>query len=110
MGGGPQGLIVRNATIAEFAAMLQANILELPVVDQTGLGAARWDFTLKWTPDPGQRQLGAPDGNAPPAAADPDAPPDLFAAFLQQLGLKLESTKAPVDVLVIDHVEKPSAN
>jgi uncharacterized protein (TIGR03435 family) len=39
-----------------------------------------------------------------------DAPPGLFTAFQQQLGLKLESTKAPVDVLVIDHVEKPSEN
>ena len=40
----------------------------------------------------------------------PDAPPDLFTAFQQQLGLKLEATKAPVDVVVIDRIEKPSAN
>ena len=45
--------------------------------------------------------------SGPPAD---DAPPDLFTAFQQQLGLKLESTKAPVDVLVVDRVEKPSAN
>jgi len=56
---------------------------------------------LKWTPD----------GPQPPTAADVlDAPPDIFTAFQQQLGLKLESTKAPVDVLVIDKVEKPSEN
>ena len=46
----------------------------------------------------------------PPRADNADAPPDLFTAFQQQLGLKLESTKAPVDVLVIDRVEKPSEN
>jgi uncharacterized protein (TIGR03435 family) len=98
-GGGPRGLTVRNATIAEFGHMMQANILDRPVVDQTGFGTTRYDFSLKWTPDGPQAQ----------PAAD-DAPPDLFAAFQQQLGLRLESTKAPVDVLVVDKVEKPSAN
>ena len=97
-GRGPQGLNVRNTTMAEFASMLQANILEQPVVDQTGLGTARYDFMLKFTPDATQSQLGGPPPpNAPPApaAGDLDAPPDLFTAFQQQLGLKLESTKAP---------------
>ena len=81
-------------------------------MDQTGLGATRYDFTLKWTPDPSQSQIGGPaPPNAPPAAADPaDAPPDIFTAFQQQLGLKLENTKAPVDVMVIDRLEKPSEN
>src|SRR2546422_9937368 len=73
-----------------------------------GFGSTRYDFILKWTPDPSQSQFG-PSPNVP-AAPDADAPPDLFTAFQQQLGLKLESTKAPVDVLVIDRVEKPSAN
>jgi uncharacterized protein (TIGR03435 family) len=108
-GRGPQGVNVRNATMAEFASVLQANTLvnlDQPVVDQTGLGSVRYDFTLKFTPDASQI-VGPP----PPAAADnADAPPDLFTAFQQQLGLKLESTKAPVDVMVIDTVEKPSAN
>lgn len=50
-------------------------------------------------------------GGPPPAATDnPDAPPDIFAAFEQQLGLKLSSTRAQAEVLVIDKVEKPSAN
>jgi uncharacterized protein (TIGR03435 family) len=109
-GGGPRGMNVRNSTIAEFAGVLQANVLEKPVVDQTGLGKARWDFVIKWTPDAAQRPAGTPEGNTPPVADNPDAPPDLFAACQQQLGLKLESTKASVDVLVIDKVEKPSAN
>jgi uncharacterized protein (TIGR03435 family) len=111
-GGGPRGFNVRSATMSEFASVLQAGILEQPVVDQTGLGSAKYDFILKWTPDASQSQLGGPGPNAPPApAADAlDAPPDIFTAFQQQLGLKLESTKAPVDVLVIDKVEKPSEN
>jgi uncharacterized protein (TIGR03435 family) len=108
-GMGSQGLTVRNSTIAEFAGVLQANILEQPVVDQTGFGSTRYDFVLRWTLDPSQGQVGGPPPNAAPTP-DADAPPDLFTAVQQQLGLKLESTKAPVEVLVIDRVEKPSAN
>jgi uncharacterized protein (TIGR03435 family) len=58
---------------------------------------------MKWTPD-------SPSGRAEPAPNSADAPPDLFTAFQEQLGLKMEATKAPVDVLIIDRVEKPSAN
>jgi len=94
--------------MGEFANLLQTAVLDKPVLDQTGL-KEKYDFILKWTPDPGQlRGLGGP----PPAAANDnlDAPPDLFTAVQQQLGLKLESTKAPADVLVIDRIERPSAN
>jgi uncharacterized protein (TIGR03435 family) len=111
--GGPplRGFNVRNATIAEFANVMQAQFMDQPVVDQTGLGTQRYNFVLKWTPDPSQRSFGgAPEPNAPPPAPDADAPPDLFAAFQQQLGLRMQTTKAPVNVLVIDKVEKPSAN
>jgi uncharacterized protein (TIGR03435 family) len=110
----PGRLIVRNATMAQLANVMQANLIEQPVVDQTGLGETRYDFTLQYTPDASQRaQLAAlGPGAAPPQPANEaaDAPPDLFAAFEQQLGLKLESTKAPVDVLVIDKAEKPNEN
>jgi uncharacterized protein (TIGR03435 family) len=110
-GGGPRGLGVGNSTMEEFASFLQGRLLERPVVDQTGLGATRYHFILKWTPDGPQSGGGAAGpGGAPAAATDVDAPPDLFTAFQQQLGLKLESTRAPVDVLVVDRVEKPSAN
>jgi len=101
-------LNVTNATMAEFANLLQTAVLDKPVLDQTGL-KEKYDFILKFTPDPGQlRGLGGP----PTAAANDnlDAPPDLFTAVQQQLGLKLESAKAPADVLVIDHIEKPSEN
>ena len=110
-GGGRGTFIVRNSSIAEFGHILQANILEQPVVDQTGLGATRYDFTLKWTPDPSQSQIGGPaPPNAPPPADNADTPPDIFTAFQQQLGLKLENTKAPVDVMVVDRLEKHSDN
>jgi uncharacterized protein (TIGR03435 family) len=99
-------LTFRNSPMSQVTAVLQ-NFLDKPVVDQSGL-AEKYDFTLTFTLDPAQavRLGGAPL----PAADNPDAAPDVFAAFEQQLGLKLESTKAPVDVMVIDKVEKPSEN
>jgi uncharacterized protein (TIGR03435 family) len=95
----------RNSPMSQVAALLQ-NSLDKPVVDQSGL-SERYDFTVTFTPDPSQAAL---LGGPSPAANNPDAAPDLFTAFQQQLGLKLESTKAPVDVMVIDKVEKPSEN
>ena len=111
-GGPPRtGFNVRNATIKEFADVMQAQFMDQPVVDQSGLGSQRYNFVLKWTPDPSQRALGgAVDPNQPAPASDAEAPPDLFTAIQQQLGLRLQITKAPVDVLVIDKVEKPSDN
>jgi uncharacterized protein (TIGR03435 family) len=106
-GGGPRGMRVINSTIAEFISFVLNESLERPVVDQTGLGSARYNFVLKWTPD--ASQAGGMAAGAPPAD-NADAPPDIFTAMQQQLGLKLESTKALVDVMVIDHVEKPSPN
>jgi uncharacterized protein (TIGR03435 family) len=81
--------------------------MDKPVVDQTGL-TERYDFTLNWTPDPGQ--FPGRGGNPPPATDDANAPPGLYTAITEQLGLKLESSKANVDVMVIDQVEKPSPN
>ena len=100
-------LTIRNGTMTDLAGLLQAQVLERPVVDQTGL-TSKYDFTIRWTPDPSQ--FGGRAANAPPPPENTEAPPDLFTAFQQQLGLKLESTKAPVDVLVLDKVEKPSEN
>ena len=92
--------------MSQFTAVLQ-NSMDRPVVDQTGL-SERYDFTLNFTPDPAQAAfLGGPPS---PAGDNLDAAPGLFTAFQQQLGLKLESTKAPVEVMVIDKVERPSEN
>jgi uncharacterized protein (TIGR03435 family) len=95
-----------NTNMADFAGVMQMAVLDKPVLDQTGL-SGKWDFTLTWTPDASQF-IGLGGGTAP--APDPDAPPDLFTAIQQQLGLKLESTKAPAEVFVIDRVAKPSDN
>jgi uncharacterized protein (TIGR03435 family) len=100
-------LSVRNATMVDFSQLMQSAVLDRPVVDQTDL-PGRWDFQLKWTPDDSQfHGMGA---NVPPPTDAADAPPDLFTAIQAQIGLKLEPTKAAADVLVIDHVEKPSDN
>jgi uncharacterized protein (TIGR03435 family) len=104
----PGRAIIRNATIADFAGFMQSIVLDRPVLDQTKLDT-RYDFTLDWTPDETQ----FPDRTGPvppPPATDAEIFPDLFTAMQQQLGLKMESTKAPVDVIVIDKVEKPSDN
>ena len=99
-------LTFRNSPMSQVTAILQ-NFLDKPVVDQSGL-SERYDLTVTFTLDPAQAaRLGGP---SIPAADNPDAAPDVFTAFQQQLGLKLESTKAPIDVMVIDKVEKPSEN
>ncbi|MGB6472753.1 MAG: M56 and DUF3738 domain-containing protein [Candidatus Sulfotelmatobacter sp.] len=77
------------------------------VLDKTGL-TGKYDFTLKWVPDESQGPPGPPRmDNAPP----PDSSgPSLFTAIQEQLGLKLEAQKGPVEILVIDHAAKPSEN
>jgi bla regulator protein blaR1 len=71
-----------------------------PVVDQTGLQGA-FDFTLRWTPE----QSGASAANEVGADA-----PSFFTAIREQLGLQLVASKASVEVIIIDHIEQPSAN
>jgi uncharacterized protein (TIGR03435 family) len=100
-------LNVMNATMGDFTGLMQSAVLDRPVVDQTGL-QGRWNFLLKWTPD--ESQFSGMGVKVPPPTDAPDAPPPLFTAIQEQIGLKLESGKAPVPVLVLDHVEKPSEN
>jgi uncharacterized protein (TIGR03435 family) len=101
-------MMARNATIGDMANLLQSMVLDRPVIDQTGL-SDRFDLTLNWAPDETQFRVRGDQPPFPPPA-DADTRPDLFKAIQEQLGLKLESTKAPTDVLVIDRVEKPEAN
>jgi len=100
-------LTVQNATMEDFAGLMQTAVLDKPVVDQTAL-AGKWNFPLKWTPD--ESQFGGMGIKVPPPSDAPDAPPPLFTAIQEQIGLKLEAGKAQVKVLVIDKAEKPSAN
>ncbi len=104
-------LYVRNMTMKDFATWMQSGVMDRPVVDQTGL-TARFDFHLKWTPDESQfEQFRGTNGPIqPPAGDNPNAPPSLYTAVQEQLGLKFSATKAMDDVIVIDHVEKPSEN
>lgn len=106
-GGRPGNIFVANSTMPEFAGFLQARIVDRPVVDQTGL-EGRYDLKATWQPDVNQ----APVAGQPPAPAPPadENLPDMFGAFTQQLGLKLEAAKLPVDVMVIDKATKPSEN
>jgi uncharacterized protein (TIGR03435 family) len=101
----PQGVSLpgRNATMAELASVMQRSALDRPVVDKTGLDG-RYDFDLEWAPDESQFQ-GALARQSPESTK-----PGLFAALQEQLGLKLEAARGPIETLVIDHVERPTEN
>jgi uncharacterized protein (TIGR03435 family) len=97
---------VRNGTIHDFTGFLQTLVLDRPVVDRTEL-KGKYDFSLTFLPDETQF-----NGHSPvPKPADGVEPaPALTDAMLAQLGLKLSTEKTAVDVIAIDHVEKPSPN
>ncbi len=86
---------VHKGSIDRLAFMLSDDLAGRAVIDKTGL-AGKYDIDLKWTPDDQQ--------------GTPDAGPTLFTALEEQLGLKLVPAKGPVDVFMIDHVERPSEN
>lgn len=92
MNSGSKGatLVAVSTTMARLAASLSSQLQRI-VLDRTGL-AGGFDIDLRWTPE---------------TAADTSGP-SLFTAVQEQLGLKLESTRGPVDLLVIDHVEPPT--
>jgi len=114
-----------NGTMADLTGFLQIIVLDRPVVDRTEL-KDKFDLVVKFTPDetqfhghppklpgPAAAASGSSSGSSGSTAPAPDTTesfPDLFQAFQQQLGLKLDAEKTAVDVIAIDHVEKPSAN
>ena len=99
-------LTVRNYSVADIAKSMQEAFLDRPVVDQTGL-KGHYDFDLKWTPDDSQSYC---PPNPARSRDDPNASPDLYTAIQEQLGLRIVPTKAPVSVMVIDHIDTPSEN
>jgi uncharacterized protein (TIGR03435 family) len=101
------GLNVRNATMDEFAGFLQSAVLDRPVVNKTGIDG-RYDMTMSFTPD--LTQFNGRPPKIPELADGVDPAPDLFLGLQQQIGLKISSEKTAVDVIAIDHAEKPSAN
>jgi uncharacterized protein (TIGR03435 family) len=84
-----------TATGASMPPLLHVLQMQLgrPVVDRTGL-TGNYDFTLNWTP----------------STADAESGPSIFTALQEQLGLKLQPVKAPIPILVVDHIERPSEN
>jgi uncharacterized protein (TIGR03435 family) len=89
--------MLRGAMDMPALAKSLSAILGRNVIDQTGLSGS-YKFSLRWTPDDQS------------ANATGTSPPSIVTAIQEQLGLKLESTRGPVEILVIDHAEKPSAN
>jgi uncharacterized protein (TIGR03435 family) len=102
----------RKISMAQLTSAL-SNMLGRSVIDKTGYNGI-FDVHLEFTPEGiaplGGGGFGSPGGPAADAGG-PDSPgPSIFTAIQQQLGLRLESAKGPVEILVIDHAEKPDAN
>jgi uncharacterized protein (TIGR03435 family) len=102
-------LTAQAVPIAQLAKILM-QMLDRPVLDKTELKGV-YDFKLQFAPDDRLQSTSplAPNARLPEPPADSNAP-SLFDALQEQLGLKLESGKGPVEVIVIDHVERPSGN
>jgi uncharacterized protein (TIGR03435 family) len=89
------GKVTANDAKLSMLVTVLSRTLGRTIIDKTGL-TGNYDFTLEYAPEEG--------------ASPSDSAPSIFTALQEQLGLKLESTKGPVDVIVIDHIEKPTEN
>ena len=111
--GGLGGPLTGQGINIENLVRVLSQQLGRTILDETGL-TGKYDFTLKWTPDDRAGPISA--ANQGGGSRSDDAPssdssgPSIFTAIQEQLGLKLESRKVPVEMLVIDHVEAPSEN
>lgn len=108
----PQGMTL-EAWAGTMASLSQSIAQQIgsTVVDKTGL-TGKYDYTLSFMPDNMPGPMMGPRGGSPDGNAQQQEPvgPSIFTAVQEQLGLKLEAQKQPVDVVVIDHIEQPSAN
>ena len=95
-----------GATLDEFSKLLRL-VVGRPVIDKTGI-SGQFNLLVKFSR--AGTELGSTLNGQPLPAADPTGPPSIFTAIQEQLGLKLESGRGPVDMLVVDHIEKPSEN
>ncbi len=103
-------MLLKKARLAALAAQLTRQ-LGREVVDSTNI-EGEYDFILDWTPEPGESGA-IPGQPGPPPGVESiggDGKPSIFTALREQLGLRLQATKVPIDVLIIDRVEKPSEN
>jgi bla regulator protein blaR1 len=117
------GTLEANGAQMDMLAHVLSGQVGRTVIDKTGL-TGNYDFSLHFTPEhmpagmgPGPGGPGGGPGGPGGAGPGADAPPppdasgpDIYTAIQEQLGLKLESEKGPVDVIVIDHIDKPSEN
>jgi uncharacterized protein (TIGR03435 family) len=102
---GQAKITVQQATMRELAAELERR-LGVPVRDETQR-TDKFDFAVKFSPE----GMNGPGGQLVPAATAVDTPEDIFSALQSDIGLKLESKRGPVEVIVVDHAEKvPTAN
>jgi uncharacterized protein (TIGR03435 family) len=107
-GGGFGRLRAGGTTMADFATMISGTAQRV-VIDKTGL-TGYYDIALTYTPTGDQLPQGAPPPGAPaPPPIDPDGP-SFFTAIQEQLGLKLDNQRGPVDVVVIDSIQQPTEN
>ena len=96
----------QGATLDEFSKLLRV-VVGRPVIDKTGI-TGRYDIRVKFSRE--GTELAAIHLIGPSPASDPTGPPSIFVALEEQLGLRLDSAKGPVEMLVIDHIERPSEN
>jgi uncharacterized protein (TIGR03435 family) len=108
LGGGQAVGIEAQGTSVDVLAQQLSRQLGSAVVNKTGLTGS-YDFNLHWASDPNRssNETEADSAAGTPGAA---ARPSLAGALQEQLGLKLEPQKAPMEILVIDHMEKPAEN
>jgi uncharacterized protein (TIGR03435 family) len=111
--GGSGGLLTmegQGIPVSSIAVMASGTVGRI-IIDKTGL-TGRYDFKLSWSRNDTAVQpaaAGAADPSGVPVAPDPTGP-SIFTALQEQLGLRLESGKGPVEIIVIEHVERPSGN
>jgi uncharacterized protein (TIGR03435 family) len=104
----PRGAVeIEGATLSGFAGLL-GMILGRPILDKTGITDV-FEIHLAFSPDSVAAPAAVADPGEPAAVRAPDSP-GIFQAIQEQLGLRLVPVKGPVDVLVIEHIERPSGN
>lgn len=101
-------LLAGGMPMSRLATQILSQLTGRVVVDRTGLTGG-YDIDLKWTPTPDQLPPGPPPPGIEPPPIDPNGP-SLFTALQEQLGLKLDTERGPVDVLVIDRLQQPAEN
>jgi uncharacterized protein (TIGR03435 family) len=104
----PGHLSLRRVDMSAFASVLWRRAVQRPIVDRTGLNG-QFDIDLTYLPEL-ESINGRPASESPFLPAQVTGAPSVFTAVQEQLGLKLESARGPVDVMVIDRIELPSEN